>query len=157
MKVNIVRVTLRDLKYIQKLNLALFKKEHNVYDSTFDLNWTMSERGKKYFTWAIKRNSACALVAKSEDKIVGYLIGGLVEKDPCRVLGKRAEVHSMMILKEFRNNNLGSKLVKEFMRWAKSKKVENVKVVASAGNKQAINFYHKQGFRDYTCTLELEL
>lgn len=35
--------------------------------------------------------------------------------------------------------------------------IKNIRVIASAGNIQGINFYRKSGFRDYTLALEKKL
>ncbi len=41
-----------------------------------------------------------------------------------------------------------------FVEWCKNKNVKILSVSASAENKQAIGFYHKNGFEDYSLVLE---
>jgi len=54
MSVQIRRATSKDLKQIQQLNLALFKKEIKDFDPSLDLNWTFGKEGAKHFRWRIK-------------------------------------------------------------------------------------------------------
>ena len=50
-------------------------------------------------------------------------------------------------------NGIGSKLINEFKNYCKNIGIENIKVTAYSENKQAINFYMKNGFQDYNTTL----
>lgn len=61
----------------------------------------------------------------------------------------------MFVEEGFRNHEIGSKLVKSFLKWAKKKGVENVRVGALAQNSKALQFYRKLGFKDYEVTLEI--
>ena len=60
----------------------------------------------------------------------------------------------MFVLEENRSKGVGSKLLDEFFKWCKSKKVNRVKVVISSDNFQSINFHKKNGFFDYNLILE---
>ena len=60
----------------------------------------------------------------------------------------------MLVLKEYRGQGIGTKLVKSFIAWCKLKKVGRVRVVASAQNIAAIGFYRQNKFKDYSLILE---
>lgn len=157
MNVKIIPAATKDIKNIQNLNSLLFKKEHSDYDNTLNLNWTFNE-GAKYFADQIKNNDACLLMAKIDNKIVGYLSGTIHKKlNTHRTLTNQAELENMIVLEDYRNKQIGAKLTRSFIDWAKKKDITNIKVVASATNKQAINFYKKNGFQEYNCVLELNI
>lgn len=156
MEIKIEYATLQDLEDIQKLNLMLFEKEQKEYDPTFNLEWTFGEKGTKHFKNSIEDKNACALVAKIKDKVVGYLVGCIKKnKNYCRHINKQAKLENMFVLEEYRDRKIGTKLVKEFFKWAKKRDVENICVTASAQNEKAINFYRLYGFKDYDHTLEI--
>lgn len=148
---------IEDLKDIQKLNLLLFEKEYEEYDKFLNCDWTFGKEGEKYFKDKILKEDDCAFIAIEDNKVVGYLAGGLTKGEDYRNLPKVAELDNTFVLKEYRNSGVGTKLYDEFIKWCKSKKVKIIKVQATAQNNKAINFYRKNGFEDYTLILEHKL
>lgn len=157
MKINIRLATIHNLKAIQKLNLMLFKKENKEFDNTLNCKWTFSKDGEDYFKKRLTKNDSCVLAAYVNDKIVGYLAGGLNKKSSTRVLSKFARLESMFVLDEFRGQGIGTKLFQAFADWCRSKGVGRLRVVAYPQNKKGINFYKKNGFVDYDLILEKDL
>lgn len=156
MNIKIDYAKTEDLKDIQNLNLLLFQKEKEEYDLTFNLSWTFSSEGANYFSNAIEDNNSCVLIVRSDKQIVGYLAGKIkITQNTHRTLENQAELENMMILAEYRNMQIGTKLVEKFFSWAKDKDIKNIKVTASSKNEKAINFYKKCGFKDYDHTLEI--
>lgn len=155
MEVEIREAKIEDLESIQALNLKLFEREFSKgFDKTLDTNWTFSDLGTDYFKKKILGEDSFAAVAVVDHEIVAYLAGGETEVYSYRTIKKLAELENMMVLKEYRNMKIGSKLVDAFFKWCKKKNIKRVRVAASAGNVKAINFYRKNGFKDYEVTLE---
>lgn len=157
MKPKIKIATVKDLKDIQKLNLMLFEKEYKEFDNTLDREWPFSDEGESYFKERITHDDGCALVASVDDNIVGYLVGGLLEKKIYRVLPIFAELENMLVIEDCRNKGVGSKLFRAFMDWCKSKEVKRLRIVASAMNARAINFYKKNGLTEYDLIMESDI
>lgn len=149
--------TLDDLNDVQTLSLALFKKEYADFDKTLNLEWTFSEEGEKYFKEHIIEDKNCVFVAYADDKIVGYLAGGLSETSPYRVLPGFAELKNMFVQDTYRSAGIGTRLYQAFTQWCKSKGVGRLRVVASAQNVDGIKFYRKNGFVDYDLALETNI
>jgi len=63
----------------------------------------------------------------------------------------------MLVLKQYRSLNVGSKLASEFFRWCKKKKINRIVVSVSHQNLKAINFYKKNEFFDYDVILEKKI
>ncbi len=155
MKLEIKPATIDNLKDIQALNLLLFKKEYEEFDNTLNREWTFSEEGTNYFKKCITENSSCAFVAQANNKIIGYLVGRIhEEKVPYRKLPLFVELENMLIIEEYRGRDVGTKLYQSFLGWCKAKGVGRIRVVASAKNTNAINFYRKNGLTDYDLILE---
>lgn len=146
-----------DLQEIQRLNQNLCKKEHEEFDATIIKDFPFTQEGEQYFERRVKGDDGCVLVATLDDKIVGYLAGGICEEEFYRTISKLAEVENMLVLKKYRGLGIGTKLLEEFMDWCKSKGIEKVRAVASSQNTKAIDFYRERGFEDYSLILEKEL
>lgn len=158
MKVSIKKATLEDLQEVQKLNLILFEKEKKEYNPFLNLKWTFGNKGTQYFKDSIEDNLGLCLVARIENKIVGYLIGWIKkEKNPFTIINKQAELENMFVLDNFRNKKIGNNLVESFLQWTKDNKVENILVTSNSQNIKAINFYKKFGFKDFINTLQINL
>lgn len=149
--------TINDLAVIQELNLKLFEKEYTEFDDTLDCGWTFGEDGESYFKKHITEDDSCVFVAFIHNLVIGYLAGGLAEKDPSRVLPKFAELESMFVLDEYRGQGVGKKLYETFVDWCKQKGVGRLRVIASCQNISGINFYRKNSFLDYDLILETKI
>ncbi len=153
--IKIRKASPKDLNDILRLNFDLFKKEYKEFDKSLDLNWTYG-KGKKYFKNRLKKPDGFVEVVKFENKIIGYICGGISLRLFYRKKAVYAEIENMIIDKRFRGKGLGSKLVKDFLNWCKKKKVNYISVTASAKNEAVIDFYRNSGFEDYNLTLEIK-
>ena len=157
MNIIIKTATIDDLEKVQELNLKLFEKEAKEYDSLLNLNWTFGEVATKYYQDRILDDNGCVLVAIADDKIIGYLCGGLTKGEAYRNLPIMAELENTLVLDEFRSQGIGTQLYNGFIEWCKTKEVAKLRVEASAQNELAIQFYRKNNFKDYTLVLEADL
>lgn len=153
------KANIKDLEHILRLNQELFNEEFKKFDKTLNLNWTYSNKAKKYFRERITKRNGFVEIVESDEKIIGYLCGGISEQlfYFYRQKAKHAELENMLIDKKCRGKNLGTKLAKNFVEWCKKNKVDYISVSASAGNKKSLNFYKKLGFKDYDLTLEMKI
>lgn len=95
-------------------------------------------------------------VAEIKEKIVGYLAGCICEQ-MSYIIETFAELDNMCIDEEYRRFGIGTLLINEFKKYCREKKVQNIKVTASAKNSRAIQFYIKNGFEDYNVTLKYKI
>lgn len=148
----IKKATLEDLKTIQNLNNQLFKLEKENYDSTLVSNWPLTDEGKLYFEDLI--NNHYVIIAILNDEIVGYLAGTINEKGSYEEI-QYGEINNMLVKDECRGYGIGKKLINNFKDYCKENHIYNIKVEASAKNKNAINFYKKNGFEEFNITLTM--
>jgi len=159
MDVIIKTATNDDLSKVQELNLKLFEKEHKEYDPLLNLDWVFGKDGTKYYQDKISKDDGCVFVAIVDNKIVGYLCGGLAKAGAYRRLPTvvAAELETTYVLEEFRSKGIGKKLYDKFIEWCKTKNVDKVMVDASPQNELAIKFYRNNNFKDYILILETDL
>jgi ribosomal protein S18 acetylase RimI-like enzyme len=67
------------------------------------------------------------------------------------------EINNMLIDDKYRNHGVGKALVDKFKKYCADRNIQNLKVVASAKNKDAIEFYKKQGFNEFDITLTMSM
>jgi len=150
------KATSKDLDKILDLNFQLFKKEWKEYNKNLNLNWTYSKKGRNYFQKRIRRSDSFLAIAEDDGKIVGYLCGS-IHASLTYIFKEYAELENMMVLKNYRSKGAGKGLVKEFYKWNKQKKITNIFVSVFAANSLGINFYEKNGFKDYELVLKKKL
>jgi len=155
MDVKIRIATSGDLKSIQGLNHELCKKEYENFDQTINPDWPLRPEGRTYFEERI--NKGFAFVATAGKEVVGYAVGGLVNPELYRNGMMIAELENMIVLEKYRSAGTGTKLVDAFFDWCKRMKVNRVRVVVSAQNSRAIDFYRRNGFENYNACLERNL
>ena len=148
------KANLEDLSIIQELNNSLFKLEKENYDSTLVKDWPLSEEGKEYFSDLI--NNHYVIVAILDNVIIGYLAGSIEEKGSY-VEVQYGEINNMIISDEYRDYGIGKLLINNFKEYCKSNNISNIKVVASYKNKNAIEFYRKNGFEEFDITLTAKI
>lgn len=150
MNISIRKATLEDLHAIQILNNNLFELEKDNYDSTIVRNWPLSIDGENYFKDLIENNYV--VLAIVNESIVGYLAGSINEKGSYEEI-QYGEINNMFINDKYRGYGIGKKLVNSFKIYCKDNGVLNLRVVASFKNENAIEFYKKNGFKEFDITL----
>ena len=140
------RATLKDLVIVQKLNNELFDLELKNYDTTLVKDWAISNEGKEYFEDLIKNHFV--VVALLENQIVGYLAGTINEKGSYESI-QYGEINNMFIKDSCRGYGVGKALVNDFKLYCKNNGINDLMVTASAKNKNAVNFYKKNGFEEF--------
>ena len=98
--------------------------------------------GEEFEKYAIKNDVICnytpfAFVAKEEDKIIGLITGNSYYKE--------VHIGDLIVLEEYRNKHVGSKLMQEVENHFMNKGFENVNLTTYAF--QAPEFYKKCGFK----------
>ncbi|MGI8420200.1 MAG: GNAT family N-acetyltransferase [Candidatus Levyibacteriota bacterium] len=154
--VSIRKVKENELHIIQSLNHQLFIHDE-VYDPLLNMNWPFEHVGEEYFRNKISGKSGVCFVAEIDSKIVGYLVGGLMEPHSYRTITKQTELENILVTEECRGHGIGEKLFEVFIGWSKQHGAERIKVSTSAENDGAIKFYKKVGFIPYSAELEYEL
>jgi GNAT superfamily N-acetyltransferase len=153
--IKIRKATIKDLKHIQDLNHWMCIRENKEFDPTIDKDYSIGEKGEKYFRDRITNH--CSLVAIKDDKVIGYLVGSISKAEDYRTILEIGEAENMVVLEEHRGSGIGKMLLEEFSKWARSKNVKVIRVVATSQNLGAIRFYKREGFEEKSLTLEKEI
>jgi len=87
---------------------------------------------------------------------VGHLIGTSVPASTIWV-APRAEIVSTFVSTPWRGQGVGSRLVADFVEWAKGCGARRLSVSAYAANTDAVRFYRRHGFVPLASDLALDL
>jgi GNAT superfamily N-acetyltransferase len=154
MKVKIRKANGDDVKLMQKFMYLLMKEEYENFDPTNKITWAKSKKCADYFKMRVSERGNFALIAEVDDEPVGYLSGGIYKSPEFRTFTKLGQLGDMFIIDGFRNQKIGTKLIREFKKWLKQRGAKRMRVELFTKNKKALRFYARHGFEDYTSILE---
>jgi diamine N-acetyltransferase len=152
--IHIRRANKSEVKDLQDLNDEVFI-DNQKYDSDLDMNWAQSEKGKEYFTDLLNNPNACCFIAEENGKKIGYIAAG--PKTVSYRKSKYIEIENMGVIPEYRSNGIGTLLMKECLKWAKSVGFQKAFVNAYFENTMAVEFYRRNGFSEIDVSLERNL
>lgn len=140
-----------EVKDLQNLNDEVFISDQQ-YDPDLFMDWAQSNKGKEYFTQLLNNQNSCCLIAEDNGRKVGYIAA--VPKDISYRKSKYIEIENMGVTPQRRSKGIGSILIQECLKWAKSKGFQKVYVNAYFNNIKAIKFYKRNGFSEIDLCLE---
>lgn len=135
---------------------GLFHEDAGVHDSRSDPEWA-ARGGAAYFTDLLGDPRAVPLLARDGDRVVGHLVGRLLEPDTLQPGTRVAVLESMRVIPEVRGQGVGARLVTAFFAWAKEHGAVRAGVTAYTANADAQRFYARHGFLPASVTLRAPL
>lgn len=109
----------------------------------------------KIFQRALRNKNYLCLVAELNKKIVGFIdLWAFPDVSHGACL---AQIQNLVVTRKFRGMRIGTKLIKEVIKFSKKKKYHELHVWTEKKNKAAIKLYKKVGFKKEQVLLEMEL
>lgn len=125
------------LKQIESWLLENFKETAN---SPFEFK-NVSENFKQI----IDTGNGITYLAKDEDKFVGF-IAGYLNPNIFNIEEPNSYIVFLNVLKDYRKQGVGYKLLSLFEKWSKDKKVSNI--LTGVSLKEGIIFYKNKNFKE---------
>jgi GNAT superfamily N-acetyltransferase len=135
---------------------GLFHDDAGIHDSYGDPDWA-ARGGAAYFTELLTDPRAVPLLARDADRVVGHLVGRVLEPDTLQPGTRVAVLESIRVVPEARGRGVGARLVAVFLTWAKEHGAVRASVTAYAANEGAQRFYARHGFVPASVTLRATL
>jgi GNAT superfamily N-acetyltransferase len=135
--------------------LGLFQEDGGRHDPFLDTGWPTRE-GASYYAGLVDDPDCLLAVARDGEHVVGHLVGKLVGPDSIR-LARFAVLESMRVQPMARGQGVGSRLVEEFLAWARQRQAVQASVTAYAANNSARRFYARHGFAPASVTMRAPL
>ncbi len=150
--IEIRRASIRDLKTIIDLDMKLADFHHEL-DPLHKTGIESKSYFRTYYRKLLCSKKSFVLLASSESKIIGFLSGEVTRGGPFNKRKRVAIVEAIHILPSFRSRKIGSKLLKKFLNWAKSRKVDEAHASVHAKNLASIRYWKNKGFEEMTVIL----
>lgn len=151
MNYTIRKAVLEDSADINNL-LTLLIRDEKKYDSNINENCVV----KRLYENIIPNNSNFVLVAESNNKIIGYLFGYIIDNGDA-YLEKTSKLEAVYVIDEFRKKGVATSLIKEFKLWSLKNNVKYIEVQVLNDNTNAINLYNENGFKKFKSTLRTQI
>lgn len=130
------------------------EEDYREYSKLIKKNIKYSKKDSNLeFQGILKSKEDYLFFAEDKGKIIGF-IHGEIEKNTS---GKKADIESIHVIKEYRKNGIASKLINNFIRIAKSKKCNYLTLKVNKKNTNAIKLYNKFGFEITNYVMRKEL
>lgn len=133
--------SLSSAKKCDKLLQKMLKNEH-----TFDNLVNPDFKVEKFFEKCINNPSQILLIAKNEEKIVGFLHGFIKQMPMQFFKAGILQLNIMFVNEKHRSLGVGTLLLNKFVQIAKENGFDNIEVITSINNTVAQNFYKKHNF-----------
>ncbi|HOO31850.1 MAG TPA: GNAT family N-acetyltransferase [Thermotogota bacterium] len=95
----------------------------------------------------LKAEKLNLLMARDGEQPIGYCIA--------TVEGKKGDIESLYLEKEYRKYGIGNELMKRSIEWIKANNPEEISVTVAAGNEEVLDFYRRFGFEISTLKLKM--
>lgn len=154
MQISIRKAKSEDIKSLQKLNYEVFIDNYK-YDDDLILDWSLSEKGRIYFSKLLSNIHAVCFIAEDEGNAVGYIAAK--PKDLSYKKSKYLEIDNMGTIPEYRSKGIGTLLITKIKEWAKERGYERLYVNAYFKNTGAIKFYKKNDLQETDISFEMLL
>ncbi|TYC03057.1 MAG: GNAT family N-acetyltransferase [Kosmotoga sp.] len=136
-------LTLEEIESIAELweKLRIHHMRKSIHFKRDFHNLTFEERIERIKKTVLKNGEIKLVVARDlgARKNVGYIIGSIDEE-------KKGKVDSLFVLKEYRGEYIGDKLLRRILQWFENEEIEDIKIGVAAGNEEVLDFYKKYDF-----------
>jgi ribosomal protein S18 acetylase RimI-like enzyme len=152
-------ITIRQAEKHEGEALQLLSKElfadNGVYDPDLNLDWSMSEKGKKYFTKALNNPKSACFVGVDHGRLIGYMFISSKKMDYRK--SRWAEIVELCVSMKYQSQGIGSKLIERAVMWAKENGYQKLFLSCYFHNTRARAFYRKNGLTEIEVGLEMNL
>ena len=143
------KATIKDFESLKEIKI-LSKIEEARYADTLKRISKTKEDYISYLKQDLTRKTRVVFIALEGKKVVGMVLSQYFKPLVISKFKRKGYMNNLYVLKEYRNKNIGKKLIARAWKWLEDKKVEFVTLEVHVDNKGAIALYHRLGFQDYT-------
>lgn len=137
-----IKITKCSNNEVEEANIML--NELIVDEKKYDKNINSDFVVKNYYERYLNDENTCLLIAKQENKIIGYVFG-YVREDKDLVLNKVCVLDALFVKKNYRNQGVAKKLINSFKSWGIKKEARYVELKVWKDNDLALNLYKNSG------------
>jgi ribosomal protein S18 acetylase RimI-like enzyme len=129
---------------------------HAAIDPYFQKSEAGPANFERFVSSLLLLDDSRVLVAVDGGVVVGYCIGQVMMRPPVFKREVHGFITDMTVTAPCRRSGVGSRLLGAMMEWFDAKHIDRVELNVVPGNAAGVNFWRKQGFRDYMHVLYRE-
>ncbi|MDH5186165.1 MAG: ribosomal protein S18-alanine N-acetyltransferase [candidate division WOR-3 bacterium] len=118
---------------IERMQVSDLKEVMEIEKASFKMPWK-----RAYFVYDMNRAQAYCMVARGNNRVLGYLIGWKVDD--------KLHIANIAVQPDERRKGIGGKLLKTILEIGKEIKCKGIFLEVRVSNRIAQNFYRKFGF-----------
>jgi|GEM_PF-872309 len=147
-----MKITIRkpDIKDLPKL-ITLWQQQyeyHHDLDSQYYVSNSeeLNKKFQSYLTKAIKENAPYILIAKDDNKMIGFITYEKVDADYFDTNFKEhSDILELFVKEDYREKGVGKLLMDKVEKFFKNKGINTLSLQCSTFNKNALSFYKHLG------------
>jgi ribosomal protein S18 acetylase RimI-like enzyme len=151
----IIRTT--DAERISRLNREIQELHHRLYPNTFKpYDFPAVSR---FFEKVVVNPNFLFFIATNGEEDAAYLWVEIREHPENAFMHARTSVyiHHLNVVERYRNQGIGKRLLEKVCDIARTRAIGKVELDYWIGNREAQNFYEKQGFQAYRSHMDKEI
>lgn len=149
--IHITKVTISDIHQLQEISRRTFAEAFSEVNTEEDMNKYLKENlSLEKLTIELNNENSEFYFAIIDDNIIGYLKLNSGEAQTDLKDNKALEIERIYVLPAFHRKHVGQSLYSKAIEVAKQKKVDYVWLGVWENNQQAIAFYKKNGFVEFS-------
>ncbi|MGH2454399.1 MAG: GNAT family N-acetyltransferase [bacterium] len=102
-----------------------------------------------YLAALVGRGDARVLVARSEERLVGFGVGRITLLPPFFADRRRGFIQDVFTHPDYRRRGVALRLVETLLDWLREEEVGTVELTVATNNAEAIRLWERLGFQSY--------
>lgn len=146
-----------DLGQVARMAAALVRLHHRWDPQRFMLLEPIEEGYRRFLRSQLGEEQVLLLVASRAEQIVGYLYGGLEERNWNLLLDRCGAVHDVFVEERQRHGGVATALLDEAFKRLKAQGAARVVLMSAQENVEGQRLFEKAGFRRTMVEMTREL
>lgn len=146
---------LKTIEEAKKCNELLTKLVYS--EKQYNININEQYIVNNWFENIYNKKNNVIFIAKDKEKIIGYIYCKISSIENGPTIKLEALIDGIYVEEEYRRRGIATDLITKVKEWAKENNVKYIYLNVLEQNKNAIDIYYKENFKDFEKKLRLEL
>ncbi|MBI4176276.1 MAG: GNAT family N-acetyltransferase [Candidatus Aenigmarchaeota archaeon] len=153
--IEIRKAKAKDIPAVVELAMDLVR--YHKFDSYLDPSKNVRSAYAKYFRQSIRSRKKLLLVAETDGRIMGFVLGEILKMPPIFKIRTAGYVRDMLVAERFRRRGVGKLLLKSLFKWFKGKGIKHVELHVHIMNDIGKKAWETYGFRTFLLKQRIKL
>jgi GNAT superfamily N-acetyltransferase len=132
-------------------------EHHKDIDYRFPMAENAPSLYQKHVGDLMKAENAHVMVALGGNQVVGFAVLHVNQYPPVFKQDNYGMIDDMAVKAKYRRKGIGRKMLDAIYTWFKARNIKRVELSVVARNKAGYSFWKKNGFKDFTHRLYLDV